>query len=82
MLIETNHFDALANAIGTGSVLGEAIFFGEDPVALATVDEPELRAGIPEDLGRFRDTGWVGTLEAGLIWDLAASARVVYVGSL
>ncbi|MGW8369297.1 MAG: hypothetical protein ACWGPN_11545, partial [Gammaproteobacteria bacterium] len=82
MLIETNNFDSLANAVGTGSVLGEATFFGEDAVALATVDEPELRAGIPEDLGRFRDVGWVGTLEAGLVWDTATYARAVYVGSL
>jgi N4-gp56 family major capsid protein len=82
MLIETNNTDSLDDTMGTGSVLGEAVFFGEDPVALATVDEPELRAGIPEDLGRFRDVGWVGTLEAGLVWDLASYARVIHVGSL
>lgn len=81
MLIETNHFDALSNTLGTGSVLGEAVFFGADPAVLATVDEPELRAGIPEDLGRFRDVGWVGTIEAGLVWDLADSARVIHVTS-
>src|SRR5690554_4409657 len=81
MLYETNHDDALDDTLGTNSVLGEAIFFGEDPVALATVEEPELRAGIPEDLGRFRDVGWVGTLEAGLVWDLAAYARVIHVTS-
>ncbi len=82
ILLETNNFDSLDNTVGTASVLGEAVFFGEDAVALATVDEPELRAGIPEDLGRFRDVGWVGTLEAGLIWDAAATARVMFVGSL
>ena len=82
ILIETNNFDSLSNTLGTSSVLGEAVFFGEDGVALATVDEPELRAGIPEDLGRFRDVGWVGTLEAGIVWEIAANARVVHVGSL
>ena len=81
MLFETNHDDALDNALGTGAVLGEAVFFGEDAVALATVDEPELRAGIPEDLGRFRDVGWVGTLEAGLVWDLPSYARCIHVTS-
>lgn len=81
MLIETNHDSALDDAMGTGNVLGEAIFFGEDPVALATVDEPELRAGIPEDLGRFRDVGWVGTLDAGLVWTEASYARVIHVTS-
>jgi N4-gp56 family major capsid protein len=83
MLFETNHEDALDNTMGTGSVLGEAVFFGEDAVALVTVDEPELRAGIPEDLGRFRDVGWVGTIEAGAPWaDSATNARIVHVGSL
>ena len=81
MLIETNNDDSLDNTMGTASVMGEAVFFGEDPVALATVDEPELRAGIPEDLGRFRDVGWVGTLEAGLVWDIASYARVIHVTS-
>lgn len=80
-LFETNHFAALANAVGSGSVLGEAIFFGEDPGFLAVVSNPELRAGLPEDLGRFRETGWVGTLEAGLTWETAALARVIFVTS-
>jgi len=81
MLIETNHFDALSNSLGSGGVLGEAVFFGMDPAVLATVDEPELRAGFPEDLGRFRDVGWVGTLEAGLVWDTASYSRIVHVTS-
>ncbi|HEX5419251.1 MAG TPA: hypothetical protein VFY39_04560 [Gammaproteobacteria bacterium] len=82
MLIESNNVNSFSGSLGTGAVLGEAIFFGDDAVALATVDEPELRAGIPEDLGRFRDVGWVGTLEAGLVWELANYARVIHVTSL
>lgn len=81
ILIETNHEDALAESLGLGGVLGEAVFFGADPVVLATVEEPELRAGIPEDLGRFRDVGWVGTLEAGLVWDTPSYARAIHVTS-
>jgi len=81
-LYETNNLDVLSDTLGTGSVLGEAVFFGEDAVALASVDEPELRAGLPEDLGRFRDVGWVGTLEAGLVWSLASYARALHVTSL
>jgi len=81
MLMETNHADALSNSLGSGSVLGEAVFFGADAVAMATVDEPELRTGLPDDLGRFRDTGWVGTLEAGLIWTEADYSRVIHVTS-
>lgn len=82
MLVETNHDDALSNSLGVAGILGESIFFGADAVVLATVDEPELRAGLPEDLGRFRDVGWVGTLEAGLVWDDAATSRVIHVSSL
>lgn len=81
MLIETNNFEALDNAIGTGGVLGEAVFFGADPGFLATVSDPELRMGLPDDLGRFQDVGWVGTLEAGLSWDEADLARVIHVTS-
>lgn len=81
MLIETNHEDALSDSLGAGSVLGEAVFFGADSVVLATVEEPELRAGLPEDLGRYRDVGWVGTIEAGQIWDTADYARIIHVDS-
>lgn len=82
MLIETNHFDALDNTIGTAGVTGEAIFFAADPAALAVVEQPALRVGLTEDLGRFREFGWIGTLEAFNIWgDDANHARVVYYAS-
>lgn len=80
-LFETNHYDALSNGVGTGSILGEAMFFGDDAGFLVTVDEPELRAGLPEDLGRFQEMGWVGTLEAGLTWENASTARAIYTTS-
>lgn len=82
ILIETNHDDALDNTIGTGGVCGEALFFGADHTVLATAMEPELRAGLPEDLGRFRDVGWVGEIDAGIIWDEADYARIIHVSSL
>lgn len=83
MLIETNHFDALDNTQGSGSVTGEAVFFGADPVFLAVVRNPELRVGLSEDLGRFREFGWVGTLDAGNTWgDDANNARVIHWQSL
>ena len=78
-LFETNHFDALDNTIGaSNTATGEAVFFGEDAAFLAVVDEPELRMGAPEDLGRFRDIGWVGTIQAGLVWDSIAQSRVIH----
>lgn len=80
--IESNHATALGK-VGTGSVLGEGVIFGEDGVAMAEAMTPELRAAIPGDFGRARAVAWYGILEFGLIWDTAnaGEARVVHVGS-
>ena len=67
-IIETNNYDALDNSMDAG-VTGEAVFFGADSHFLATVEDPEIRMGIPTDLGRSREVGWVGTIEAGRTWD-------------
>ncbi len=76
-IIETNHFSALDNSINSG-VTGEAILFGADAIFLASVQEPELRRGVAQDLGRFTEVGWVGTLQAGLVWTGATNARVMH----
>lgn len=80
-LYETNNANSLLDLVGASTVCGEAVFFGADAGFLAVVENPELRAGIPEDLGRFREVGWVGTLEAGLTWEIASAARAVHVTS-
>ena len=80
-LFETNHFDALDNTIGSGGVCGEAVFFGADHGFLAVVQQPEIRMGLATSLGRFREVGWVGTFDAGLTWDTAATARAIHVTS-
>lgn len=76
-IIETNHFDALDNSIAGGNT-GEALLFGADACFMATADEPELRRGVATDLGRFFDVGWVGTTQAGLVWDTASTARCIH----
>ncbi len=81
LLYETNHEFALDDDIGLAGVCGSAIFFGADAGFFATVEDPELRAGLTTDLGRKRQVGWVGTIEAGLTWDVAAQARVMYLTS-
>lgn len=81
-LFETNHFNALANLAGTSTTTGEAIFFGADALGLVQVMAPEIRAGIPEELGTFQEVGWVGTLEAFLTWEQAGTARLIYLGGL
>lgn len=80
-LFETNHYDALDNTSGTSTVLGDAVFFGADAGGLVRVMDPEIRAGLPEELGTMQEVGWVGTLEAFLVWEQAARARVIHVGS-
>jgi N4-gp56 family major capsid protein len=77
-LIETNNFNALAKLAGASATTGEALFFGADAGGILQVEAPEIRMGLKEDLGRFQDVGWVGTLDAFLVWEAAASARVVH----
>lgn len=79
-LFETNNNDACTDQIAAG-VTGEAVFFAADPAFLAVVEDPELRAGLKTNLGRFQDLGWVGTLECGLTWPEFADARVIHWGS-
>lgn len=80
--VQTNHNNALGKK-GTGSVLGESVFFGEDPVVMAEAMTPELRAAIPGDFGRSKAVAWYGILAFDEIWDTAnaGEARIVHVTS-
>lgn len=82
--IEINNTAALSGSKGTGGVLGEAVFFGDDAVAMAVAEDPELRAAIPQDFGRQKSVAWYGILEFGLVWDTAnaGEAKVVHLTSL
>lgn len=81
-LFESNHHDALAQLVGTSTTTGESVFFGADAVGLVRIADPEIRAGLPEELGTFREVGWVGTLEAFLVWERPSLARVIHATSL
>lgn len=74
--VEVNHTDALSGSIGLGGVCGEAVFFGDDAVAMAVAVEPELRAKAAEDYGRDKGVAWYGILEFGLVWDSANAGEV------
>lgn len=80
-LFESNHHNALAQLVGTSTVTGEAMFFGADAGGLVRIMDPEIRAGQPEELGTFREVGWVGTLEAFLVWEKASLARAIHLSS-
>lgn len=81
-LVETNHNKALGK-VGTNSVLGEGVVFGEDAIAMAEVLTPELRAAMPQDFGRSKAVAWYGILKLDIIWDTAnaGEARIVHVTS-
>lgn len=81
--VEVNHTGALSGQVGAGSAFGEALFFGEDGVAMAVAEDPELRAAIPGQFGRERAVAWYGVLEFGCIWDTAndGEARIIRVAS-
>lgn len=82
--IEVNNTNALSGSLGSGSVLGEAVFFGEDAVAMANVLDPELRAKESEDYGRSKGVAWYGIYGFAQVWGDSANpgeARVVHVTS-
>jgi len=81
--VEVVHTQALSNAKGLGSILGEALFFGDDAVTMAVAEDPELRAAIPGDFGREKAVAWYGVMAWGLVWDTAndGEARVIRVTS-
>jgi N4-gp56 family major capsid protein len=81
--VECNHLDALSNGVGTGSVLGEAIIFGEDPVIEALVVPEEIRKKIPSDYGRDLGIAWYGMAGWARVWDFSSDSeeRIVRITS-
>jgi N4-gp56 family major capsid protein len=82
--VETNHTTALSDVLGTGSVLGEAVVFGNDPVCMAVAEDPHLRAKESEDYGRSKGVAWYGIYGMDQVWKDSANsgeARVVHVTS-
>jgi N4-gp56 family major capsid protein len=84
--IETNHSSALADGLGTGDIMGEAVFFGEDPVVMPVAEDPHLIAeeNVGNDFGRSKSVAWYGIYGFGQVWSDSANAgeaRVVYMTS-
>lgn len=82
--VESNNASAFSASLGSGSVLGEAVFFGDDAVAMGVVMEPELRAKESEDYGRSKGVAWYGVYGFSQVWGDSASAgeaRLVHVTS-
>ncbi len=82
--IEVNNTAAMSGSLGSGSVLGEAVFFGDDAVAMAVAQDPELRTEAPKDFGRSKSVAWYGVLAFKQTWSDSSSAgeaKVVHVTS-
>jgi hypothetical protein len=78
-VVEVNNTGALGKDKGTGSVLGEAVIFGDDAVAMIEALTPELRAAIAGNFGLEQAVAWVGRLKMGLIWPATVAAGEVKV---
>lgn len=80
---ETN---ILSNAIGSNSIYGEAIYFGDDAVREGIVTPEEIRLDVPTDAGRQQKIVWLYNGGFKKTWDIASDAdgegRIVYVSSL
>lgn len=80
--VETNRSSLLSNSLGTGGVLGEAIFFGDDPV-VEVIAYPEEIMVEYTNLNRGRRAVFYMMGNWDLTWETAAAgeARVIHVTS-
>jgi N4-gp56 family major capsid protein len=81
-IIETNHDTVLQTVSLTGGVTGgQGLVFGDEAVAFAEAQTPELRLRIADDYGRNLGCAWYGQLGFGLFHANAnpREARIVRV---
>jgi N4-gp56 family major capsid protein len=78
---ETN---ALKNTEGSGSVFGEAIFFGADAVREGVVIPEDVRIGISKDFGRDQGIAWYYLGGFTKTWDFSSDSEghIIYLTSL
>src|SRR5215510_5390160 len=74
-IIETNHDTVLQVTTSAGSTnVGQGLVFGDEAVAFAEAQTPELRLKIADDYGRNLGCAWYGQLGFGL-YHPTANAR-------
>jgi hypothetical protein len=82
---EITNDDALSNSMGASNVLGEGVVFGDDAVARAEVEAPEVRAqpNYKGDFGRRGAAAWYGIVGFGVKFQSAndREARGVHITS-
>jgi N4-gp56 family major capsid protein len=74
----------LSNTVGSGSVQGQALFFGSDIVYEAVAVPEEIRVKIPTDFGRDQGLAWYALLGFKIVWSFSTDSEqhIVYVTSL
>lgn len=84
--VEVTNEDALSSGVGSGSVLGEMVVFGDEAVSRIEIDYPELRAQLnySGDFGRKHAVAWVGTVGFGVKFPVATDrlAKIVRIASM
>lgn len=73
--VESNHTSALSNGVGTGSVLGEAVIFGAEPVIEGVAIPEEIRRKVSTDYGRDLGIAWYALLGFARVWDLTTDGE-------
>ena len=73
--VEEIHSSALTS-VGSGSVLGEAVIFGKDPVVKGVALAPEVRVDT-EDYGRKKGIAWLSILGYKETWPATSTAGEV-----
>ena len=78
---ETN---VLTNTNGSGSVFGEAIYFGMDAVREGIVIPEDIRIAIPKDYGRDQGVAWYYLGGFVKTWSFSADseARIIFMTSV
>ena len=78
---ETN---ILKNTLGSGSIDGEAVFFGGDPVREGIVIPEDIRIDIPKDFGRDQAIAWYYLGGFKITWDFTndSETRIIHLTSL
>src|SRR5215467_6628528 len=80
-VVETNHDTVLQVAVSGGVNLGQGLIFGDESVAFAEAQTPELRMKIADDYGRSLGCAWYGQLGFGVFHPNANAreARIIRV---
>lgn len=83
--VEVNRSEAFANLAGNSTVLGEAVVFGDEAVAMIEVVTPHLLldSNFQNDFNRKQAAAWYGLLAMGAVWDSAddGKAKIVRIDS-